>query len=301
MKVVKKPHSASGLRVAALATVLLTATAIVNAQTPLGSQFTYQGKLDHLGSPVNATADFQFTLWDAEIGGTMVGTMVPVNNVTAVNGLFSAELDFGVPAISGGARWLRIAVRSPAGGGAFSTLTPRQPITPSPYSIQTRGIFVDANNKVGIGTAHPADHLHSRGTHPTLWLDDDIDAGTGQLRINQTNSNGQVVLAINSKVTITGVQHNTPPAYAYGFVGNTGSLISGSENILATARTGTGRYEVTFSDGLQFHRDIVLVQSENPRTTVGYQIVSGKLRVTIYHVFFDEDEDASFHFVVYRP
>ncbi len=119
------------------------------AQSPLGTEFTYQGQLKHAGVPLSATADFQFSLWDdvgsgdPPTGGNQVGSTVDVTAVNVLNGLFTAKLDFGVGAFNGMARWLQIAVRSPAGSGDFTTLSPRQSLTAPPYSA-TADARVDA-------------------------------------------------------------------------------------------------------------------------------------------------------------
>src|SRR5690349_9244512 len=123
----------------------------VSAQTPLGTDFTYQGQLKGSGALVAGSADFQFSLFDAETGGTMVAPMLLKENVGIVNGLFKVAMDFGAGAFNGDARWIQVAVRSPTGSGGFTTLTPRQPVTVAPhatyakYSESTRGISVDAN------------------------------------------------------------------------------------------------------------------------------------------------------------
>ena len=101
--------------------------------TPLGTAFNYQGQLKQSGNPLNATADFEFKLFNAVTGGVQVGSTSLVNNVNIVNGLFTVSLDFGVLAFNGDQRWVEAQVRSPAGGGNFTTLNPRQALTATPY------------------------------------------------------------------------------------------------------------------------------------------------------------------------
>jgi len=144
--------------------ILFTSTGSrVIAQTPLGTDFTYQGRLTASGLPAVSNADFEFTLFDAETEGVQVGALVSRINVGVVDGVFTTGLNFGAVAFNGDARWLQVAVRSPAGTGGFTTLTPRQPVTAAPYSLQTRGITVDENNRVGIGTQNPAKKLSIAG------------------------------------------------------------------------------------------------------------------------------------------
>src|SRR6266545_1026056 len=83
-----------------------------------GPGFTYQGQLRSSGSPVTATCDFQFGLWNALAAGAQVGNTQMVPNVSVAQGLFTVILNgsgqFGGRAFDGGARWLAIAVRCPA-------------------------------------------------------------------------------------------------------------------------------------------------------------------------------------------
>jgi hypothetical protein len=117
----------------ALAVCLLLASTALG-QIPAGSAFTYQGELRAAGTPVNATADLVFRLYDASAGGNQIGSSISLNNQSIAQGRFTAHLDFGAAAFGPLARFLEIDVRSPAGSGAFVTLSPRQQIRPAPVA-----------------------------------------------------------------------------------------------------------------------------------------------------------------------
>lgn len=116
----------------------------IGAEAALGTAFTYQGQLTNGGSPVNGACDVQFSLWDAAgsgsppSGGTQIGGPQTATNTNVINGLFTVSLDFGSSPFTGQARWLEIAVRCPAGSGGFTTLSPRQALTPAPYALGFR-------------------------------------------------------------------------------------------------------------------------------------------------------------------
>lgn len=160
------------------------------AQTPLGTHFSYQGQLRLLGAALDDTADLEFTLWDADVDGNQVGSLVAANDVLVVDGLFTVDLDFGAEAFNGNARWLEIAVRSPAGSGEFTTLNPRQPLSAVPYALQTRGLYTNAaGNRVGVGTTNPTAPLHVSGsTFPMILAQSTHTAGTWLRLLN--NSTG---------------------------------------------------------------------------------------------------------------
>jgi len=115
------------------AAALVGGPAIADFQ--VGTAFSYQGSLFQNGMAVSDNCDFRFRLYNDPVAGAQIGGMAAMNNVSVVDGLFTAQLDFGAAAFTGGARWLEIDVRRPAGVGAFETLTPRQELTPAPYAI----------------------------------------------------------------------------------------------------------------------------------------------------------------------
>src|SRR5688500_10934535 len=99
-----------------------------------GTAFTYQGRLNDGASPATGIYDVRFTIYDALAGGAAVSSVVTNAATSVSNGLFTVALDFGADVFTGEARWLEIGVRT-NGGGAFTTLDPRQEITSTPYAV----------------------------------------------------------------------------------------------------------------------------------------------------------------------
>ncbi len=111
---------------------VLAALGAVDSLKAQGTVFTYQGQLTDGGQPANGTNyGMVFYLYDAPTNGNLLGNL-GIPSITVSNGLFTTPLDFGI-VFDGTPRWLEISVQK--NGGAFTTLSPRQPILPTPYAI----------------------------------------------------------------------------------------------------------------------------------------------------------------------
>jgi len=143
------------------ATVALLALSAINSQlsTALAqgaTAFTYHGVLNDSGSPANGSYDLCFTLCDAIANGNALASLTnPATGIT--NGLFAATLDFGT-VFNGTNYWLELAART-NGGGAFTSLSPRQPILPAPYALYA----ANAGNAETAATAGSATNVPLAG------------------------------------------------------------------------------------------------------------------------------------------
>ena len=165
-----------------------------------GTELTYQGRLLDAGEPANGTFNVDFSLWDDPAAGSQVGSTITFNSLPITDGLFTVELDFGANAFDNTDRWLEVVVNG-------TELTPRQPVTRSPYSIQTRGIVVDQNLSVGIGTSTPVSALHVVSDDAVAALIDNssiADNAIGLRAILSSDKPGDAAAAVRAEVHNTG-------------------------------------------------------------------------------------------------
>ena len=117
---------------------LLTCLSALNPQLSTafaqGTAFTYQGRLNSGTNPATGIFDLRFAVYDAVSGGSVAGSALTNAATPVTNGLFTVTLDFGAGVFNGNARWLDIAVRT-NGATSFTTLSPRQKLTPIPYAV----------------------------------------------------------------------------------------------------------------------------------------------------------------------
>src|SRR6185369_10283740 len=117
---------------------LIVLAGLLSQQLPAfaqGTAFTYQGRLTDSAGPANGIYDFTFQLFDAATAGSSQGGPLTNSSVAATQGLFTVVVDFGpAPFAAGAPRWLEISART-NNGGVFTILSPRQPLTATPYSM----------------------------------------------------------------------------------------------------------------------------------------------------------------------
>ncbi len=210
----------------AVATLLLLAMSALSARAQ-GTAFSYQGKLNGGSAAANGLYDFRFSMSNAALNGTAIGSPITQTGIGVTNGLFNTVLDFG-PLFTGNATWLAISVRT-NGVGFYTPLTPLQPITTVPYAVYA----ANAGNAANAANASMAASVPATGV-------------TGQIGLSQlpvaavTNTQNGVTLNGSFSGTFNGDGsglYNTPTAnnYAHGYDNATHTSISSFQNIFLGA------------------------------------------------------------------
>jgi hypothetical protein len=123
------------LTILVLALGLMAWQVEVSEAAPMGTAFSYQGRLLDANDTADGEYDLQFKLFDAPNGGVQQGSTIDINDVDVIDGYFTAELDFGSDVFDGNDRWLQIGVRQGATNDPYTILSPRQEMTPMPYAL----------------------------------------------------------------------------------------------------------------------------------------------------------------------
>lgn len=197
----------------------LFSSSCLQAQT----SFTYQGELHDRGAPADGTFSIGFSLFTSASGGSQIGTTIRDASLAVSDGVFTKELDFGVEAFNPVARYLEITVNGFA-------MSPRTKLTASPYSLRTRGIHVDAQNNVGLGTTQPRAKLDVRGD---TNVRDRLGVGdpqflAGQLTVETNNGGAPFAISAISQndLLATIFAQNEGPGHVLHLVGGSDARLS---------------------------------------------------------------------------
>jgi len=155
------------MKIRALFVVMLVAVTVGAA--PLGTEFTYQGVLSDGGAAAAGAFDFRFILYDADAGGSQVGTIVYVEDLVVADGRLTTQLDFG-DVFDGTALWLEVGVRDGGATGTYSVLSPRQEVTATPFAqhAQTAETAATAGHAATADSATSAGYATTAGDADTL-------------------------------------------------------------------------------------------------------------------------------------
>jgi hypothetical protein len=225
------------LAISVLALGLMLSEAEVTKAIPMGTAFTYQGRLMDANSAADGLYDFQFRIYNDPCTGTQQASPIDINDLDVMDGYFTVELDFGSDVFDGDARWLEIAVMPGDSMGRMTTLSPRQEITPAPYALYAASTGGDGDWAVDGDDMYaiPSGYV-GIGTVPTSAAKLEVINSSG------TGVRGEVTGASGSG--ISGIASNTGNYITYGgyFLskGGNGSGVKAG----ATGDSGKGVYAV---------------------------------------------------------
>lgn len=198
-----------------LALATLPGRALANDTT-----FTYQGSLKDGGGPASGSYNMTFRLFAAASGGSPLASQSM--GVSVTEGVFTVQLDFGQSHFNNSDRWLEIVVNG-------STLSPRQPVTRSPYAITTRGINVNSDGQVGIGgTATTTNMLTIRDEDANLLL---LSQGNDFGPKISLRNNASGISSVHGQLIFDDGSPLTTLSYVKPAIGPDGFQISGASTV----------------------------------------------------------------------
>jgi len=118
---------------------------------PIGTAWTYQGRLMDGEKPADGLYDFSFSLWSdpCDVNDVYkIGETLNIADWDVIDGYFTVDLDFNdVNAFNGEQRWLEIGIRPGelADPNAYTTLGWRMEIKPAPYALSLPGLRTEQN------------------------------------------------------------------------------------------------------------------------------------------------------------
>ena len=246
-----------------------------------GTAFTYQGQLQNNGSPASGTYNLTFTLFGTNTTGVAIAGPVTNNAVSVTNGLFTVMVDFGPGVFTGATNWLQIGVET-NGVSSFTTLTPRQQLTPVPYAIYAENVgTVFASQLTSIGNGNggsdnyfvgPSGNSTTSGSYNTAngvgALTNNTSGGGnaangGKALYSNTSGSGNTASGVDALYDNTSGNYNT----ANGIqalelnVSGTGNTADGAQALLVN----TGSYNT--ADG---YKALFLNESGSNNIALGY-------------------------------
>ena len=177
----------------------------IETPTPVdaGTGFTWQGKLNDNGDPADGQYDFEFKLFDPA-ARVYLGETVTHEDVIVSSGYFTVKLDFG-DVFNDRRRLLEIAVRPGDSTGTYTTMLPRQEVTPAPHALYAQKgpysavspVYIDENFKIGINPATRVGDLMT--WNGSSWISRRLDVNDYQL------NNIQPYLGVYQCIALSGI------------------------------------------------------------------------------------------------
>ncbi len=226
--------------------LLTVAAGAANAQ--FTTAFTYQGVLQDAGAPAQGLYDLRFILYNAEIGGSQVGPIINLDDVDLIDGRFTVQLDFGGGAFSDSDRWLEVKVRPGDSTGSYTTLSPRQWVTPSPYALH-------AQDAAGVGGQRFQSGTATTGPDGTISVIFDTPFATApSVFCTAMSTEGGVVMTLVSTTPSGFTAKATVPAAMAGSYTHSHTLTSaGDHTHLVAGEAGHDHGATTGFAGVHLH------------------------------------------------